>query len=125
MSPIEGRTFSYCILIKNIQLLTDFDRVNKYVCKYIVKIDKKYYVVIYVKNRGQISTKKNLTKKVATSKTNKDKTKENIIYRASTRGRIIIHTKMLQNMLKYAIIFTDFKYIKSSTSPIKLRSGVY
>ena len=40
MSPVEGKTFAACQSMQNIQMLTDCGGVNKYVCKYIGKIDE-------------------------------------------------------------------------------------
>ena len=44
MSPVEGYTFSNCRSMQNIQLLTQTGGVNKYVCKYIGKVDEQNYV---------------------------------------------------------------------------------
>ena len=57
MSPVEGKTFSVCESMQNIQMLTDCGGVNKYVCKYIGKIDEQNYVVIYVDGKSQLVTK--------------------------------------------------------------------
>ena len=40
MSPVEGYTFSICLSMQNIQWLTQCGGVNKYVVKYIGKIDE-------------------------------------------------------------------------------------
>ena len=57
MSLIEGNIFASCLSMQNIKLHTDFGGINKYVCRYIGKIYKNNYVIIYVKVRGQIVTK--------------------------------------------------------------------
>ena len=57
MSPVEGKKFSACQSMQNIQMLTDCGGVNKYICKYIGKIDKQNYVVIYVDGNGQLVSK--------------------------------------------------------------------
>ena len=57
MSPVEGKTFSACLSMQNIQTLTDCGGVNKYVCKYVGKIDEQNYVVVYVDGKGQLVTK--------------------------------------------------------------------
>ena len=43
MSPVEGYTFSNFRSMQNIQYLTQTGGVNKYVCKYIGKIDEQNY----------------------------------------------------------------------------------
>ena len=57
MSPVEGKTFSVCSSMQNIEMLTNCSDVNKYVCKYIGKIDEKNYDVVFVDGRGQLVTK--------------------------------------------------------------------
>ena len=57
MSPVEGKTFSACLSMQNIQTLTDCGGVNKYVCKYVGKIDEQNYAVVYVDGKGQLVTK--------------------------------------------------------------------
>ena len=57
MSPVKGKTFSACLSMQNIQTLTNCGGVNKYVCKYIGKIDKQNYVVVHVDGKGQLVTK--------------------------------------------------------------------
>ena len=52
MSPVEGYTFSNCRSMQNIQCLTQTGGVNKYVCKYIGKIDEQNYIVVQANNRG-------------------------------------------------------------------------
>ena len=50
MSPVEGYTFANCRSMQNIQILTQCGGVNKYVCKYIGKVDKQNYVVVQANN---------------------------------------------------------------------------
>ena len=40
MSPVEGKIFSACLSMQNLQILTRYSSVNKYIYKYISKIDK-------------------------------------------------------------------------------------
>ena len=74
MSPVEGKTFSVCRSMQNIQMLTDCGGVNKYVCKYIGKIDEQNYVVMHVYGRGQLVTKGQFlhNTKITSSKKNED-----------------------------------------------------
>ena len=70
MSPVEGKIFLACLSMQNIQMLTDCGGVNKYVCKYIGKIDEQNYFVVYVDGRGQLVTKGQFlhNTKISTSK---------------------------------------------------------
>ena len=80
ISPVKGYKFSMLCSTQNIQLMTECNGVNKYVCKYIWKIDKKNYVVISVdNNNGTLVTRSMLlhNNKVYTSKINEDKSREN------------------------------------------------
>ena len=80
MSPCESLTFSVCRSMQNIQCLTQSNGVNKYVCKYIGKIDEQNYVVVYVNNeRGGILTTKSTflhNTKITSSKLNEEKIKK-------------------------------------------------
>ena len=55
-------------------MLIDYGGVNKYMCKYIGKIDKQNYVVIYVDGKGWLVIKGQFlyNTKITMSKKNKD-----------------------------------------------------
>ena len=40
ISPVEGYTFYICHLMQNLQTLTGYNGVSKYICKYLVTIDE-------------------------------------------------------------------------------------
>ena len=46
MSPVEGKTFSELRSMQNCQCLMYTNGTNKYVCKYVMKIDASNYVVL-------------------------------------------------------------------------------
>ena len=80
MSPVEGYTFANCRSMQNIQILTQCGGVNKYVCKYIGKVDKQNYVVVQSNNAHgngsfSLSTKSTFlhNTKVSLSKFQEDK----------------------------------------------------
>ena len=56
MSPCEGQTFLICRYMQNIQILLHRGGVNKYVCKYIAKLDEQNYIVVMVdpETNGQL-----------------------------------------------------------------------
>ena len=74
MSPVEGKTFSVCRSMQNTQMLADCGGVNKYVSKYIGKIDEQKYIVVHVDGRGQLVTKGQFlhNTKITLSKKNED-----------------------------------------------------
>ena len=59
MSPVEGHTFTYCQSMQNIQYITNCGGCNKYVIKYIGKIDEQNYVIVYSDSHtnGKLVTK--------------------------------------------------------------------
>ena len=57
ISPVKGYTFSVCKSIRNAQLITGTGVCSKYVCKYIVKIDKQNYFVVLADGSGKLVTK--------------------------------------------------------------------
>ena len=59
MSPCEGYTFANCLSMQNIQVLTQGGGVNKYICKYIRKLDEQNYIVVLVdpETNGQLIKK--------------------------------------------------------------------
>jgi predicted GIY-YIG superfamily endonuclease len=126
MSPVEGKTFSVCRSMQNAQLLTDCGGVNKYVCKYIGKIDEKNYVIVNVDGKGQLTTKSVFlhNTKVTTSKINEDKARENSRDNSHVQGRAISHMEMLHVMLKYPEVITDLNFVKVPTLPLELRAGI-
>ena len=140
MSPVEGYTFANCRSMQNIQLLTQTGGVNKYVCKYISKIDEQNYVVVKAngtdgkgskiysgnnKNRSAMLMTKSTflhNTKVTSSKIQEDKDRQkNLKY---PQGRYISHVEMLHQMLKYPEVITDLQFINIPTMPIEYRAGI-
>ena len=75
MSPAEGYTFSNCRSMQNIQVLTQSGGVNKYVCKYIGKIDKQNYIIVSTNGTGKLVIKSTFlhNTKISSSKIAEDK----------------------------------------------------
>ena len=77
ISPVEGYTFTACQSMQNIQLLTQTGGCNKYVVKYLGKIDDQNYVIVYTDTHtnGILVTKRTFlhNTKVSTSKYNEMK----------------------------------------------------
>ena len=125
MSPVEGKTFAACQSMQNIQMLTDCGGVNKYVCKYIGKIDEQNYVVIYVDGKGQLVTKGQFlhNTKITTSKKNEDDFREKDRFRNHPQGRAISQNEMVNLLLKYPETITNLNFIYISTLPLEFRAG--
>ena len=70
-------TFSICRLMQNIQILLHGGGVNKYVCKYIAKLDEQNYIVVMVdpETNGQLVKVARFldNTKVQTTKINEEK----------------------------------------------------
>lgn len=128
MSPVEGYTFSICQSMQNIQVLTQTGGVNKYVCKYIGKIDEQNYVVVKVddKSTGSLMTKATFlhNTKVSSSKINEDKLREKKYESKYPQGRCISHMEMLHVMLKYPEVITNLSFVTIQTMPLEFRSGM-
>lgn len=126
MSPVEGKTFSVCRSMQNAQQLTECGGVNKYVCKYIGKIDENNYVVVNVDGKGQLVTKAVFlhNTKVVTSKIHEDQAREKSRDNSHMQGRAISQMEMLHVMLKYPEVYSNLNFIQISTMPLELRAGI-
>ena len=80
MSPVDGYLFTACRSMQNVQWLTNSGGVNKYVVKYIGKIDEQNYVIISTDSHknGRLITKAYFlhNTKVSTTNINEKKVKE-------------------------------------------------
>ena len=128
MSPVEGYTFANCRSMQNIQLLTQTGGVNKYVCKYIGKIDEQNYIVVYTdkESNGSLVTKATFlhNTKVATSKINEDKERKSKKDNAYPQGRCISHMEMLHHIFRYPEVTTNLKFVTIPSTPLEFRAGV-
>jgi hypothetical protein len=126
ISPVEGYTFANCRSMQNIQVLTQCGGVNKYVCKYIAKLDEQNYVVVRTDKQKNgclvnIATFLHNTK-VTTTKINEEKSrKDNANH---PQGRCISHMEILHQLLKYPEVVTNLRFVTIQTMPIELRTGV-
>ena len=126
MSPCEGLTFSICRSMQNIQILTQTGGVNKYICKYIGKIDEQNYIVVYFDNKcGSLVTKATFlhNTKVSSSKINEEKEKKKHD-KGYPQGRCISHMEMLHHMLKYPEVTTNLQFTSVPTMPLEFRPGL-
>ena len=133
MSPVEGYTFSNCRSMQNIQLLTQTGGVNKYVCKYIGKVDEQNYVVVKANNNasststsGSASLRTRSTflhnTKITSSKIQEDKDrKKDDKYPQFT---YVSHNEQTQQILGYAEVRTNMNFRNIATMPLEYRKGV-
>ena len=87
-------------------------------------MDEHNYFVVSVDVSGKLITKATFLNntKITSSKMGKDKDREK--NRINTQGNCISHIEMLHVMLKYPEVVTDIDFIKVSTVPLELRSGI-
>ena len=128
MSPVEGYFFTACRSMQNVQYLTLCGGVNKYVVKYIGKIDEQNYVIICTDSskNGKLVSKSFFlhNTKVVGSKINEDKRKEQNREKNHAQGRAISQNEMVHVMLQYAEVYTDLNFVAIPTIPLELRAGV-
>ena len=127
MSPVDGYFFTACRSMQNVQWLTQCGGVNRYVVKYIGKIDEQNYVIICTDSQqnGKLVSKAYFlhNTKVSTTKINEDKVKEQNKKNFHVQGRAISQNEMLHVMFRYAEIYTDLNFIAVPTIPLELRAG--
>jgi hypothetical protein len=128
ISPIESRLFLLCRSMQNVQLIRGTGGCNKYVCKYIAKIDEQNYVIVSVdKNmNGELVTKSTFLHNTKVHRTNINETAVRDSNRESRRpqGRAISLMEMLHVMLKYPEVLTDLRFVTVPTVPLELRSRI-
>jgi hypothetical protein len=128
MSPVDGYLFTACRSMQNVQFLTHCGGVNKYVVKYIGKIDEQNYVIICTDGSkiGKLVSKAFFlhNTKVSTSKFNEDKVKDQNRNKNHVQGRAISQNEMVHVMLRYPEVSTDLNFISIPTIPLELRAGV-
>ena len=127
MSPVESYTFCVCKSMQNIQLIKGTGGCNKYVCKYVGKIDEQNFVVVKANpnDNGNLITQSNFlhNTKVTGSKINEDAKKESSRDRNKPTGRKISLMEMLHVMLKYPEVYTDLKFVEVPTYPLAFRKS--
>ena len=128
ISPVEGYTFVNCRSMQNIQVLTQCGGVNKYVCKYIAKLDEQNYVVIKTDNfKNECLVKKAVflhNTKVTTTKIHENSEKEVSRGAKLPQGRCISHFEMIHQMRKYPDVKTNMRFVTIQTIPLEMRTGI-
>ena len=128
ISPVEGYTFSICRSMQNVQNLTHTNGLNRYVCKYIGKIDEqnKIFIKSHPYKDDSLVNKSTFlyNTKIASSSTNEEKKLSKQRNKYHPKGRAISIMEMLQIMLSYPQVRTDMIFEIICTLPLEQRPGV-
>ena len=128
ISPVEGKTFAACRSMQNVQWLTLSGGLNKYVCKYIGKIDENNHVIIraHPHDPGVLISQKTFlhNTKISSSAINELKALEKKRGNKGPMGRAISLMEMWQMMMGYPQIHTDMVFENVPTLPLEQRAGV-
>ena len=129
MSPCEGYTFANCLSMQNIQVLTQGGGVNKYICKYIGKLDEQNYIVVLVdpETNGQLVKKATFlhNTKVSSTKINEEKSRQNRQNKGRyPEGRSIAIMEQAHVMLLYPEVITNLNFVSIPSMPLEFRVGV-
>ena len=128
ISPVEGYTFAACRSMQNIQCLFQTNGLNKYICKYIAKIDENNYIIIraHPHDPGILIAQSVFlhNTKISTSAINERKALQKKRGKDHPRGREISLMEMLQVMLNYPQIHTDMVFENIPTVPLEQRAGM-
>ena len=122
ISPVEGYTFANCRSMQNIQILTQAGGVNKYVCKYIVKMDEQNYVIVRTDSHknGKLVKRSAYVHKGEDANSNKSERDSHV-----PQGRIISHMEIIHQLLQYPGVITNLNFVNIQTVPIELRVGLW
>ena len=114
--------------MQNIQCLTQSGGMNKYVCKYIGKIDENNHVIIraHPHDPGVLISQSTFlhNTKVTGSAINEMKALEKQRGKKHPKGRAISLMEMIQVMLSYPQIHTDMVFENVPTLPLEQSPGV-
>ena len=128
ISPVIGYTFAATQSMQNAQVLTLANGANKYVAKYLVKIDEQNRVIIGCDaHRNGVLTSQSTflhNTKVTTSKINEEKALSQQRNKNHPKGRAISLMEMYQVMLNYPEVITNLVFVHICTLSYELRAGI-
>eukprot|EP00957_Ditylum_brightwellii_P072326 5497292-Ditylum_brightwellii.AAC.1 len=112
--------------MQNAQQLTECSGVNKYVNKYIIKMDQQNFVVINVNGQesGALVTKDQFLHytKITGSKTNEEKKRKSKHGYDHPQGRASSLMEMYHHIFKYSEVLTDLCFKSIPTVALELQS---
>ena len=111
--------------MQNRQTLKDCGGVNKYVCKYVGKIDEQNYVVVYMDGKSQLVTKGQFlhNTKITTSKKNKDDFRQKDRSCNHPQNQAISQNEIVHLLLKYPETMRNLNFVYISMLPLEFRAG--
>ena len=118
MRPVERYTLSQLKPMQNVQYLMYSTGANKYICKYIGKMDYCIYTTVITDAHKNGTLMRQFTSlhntKVSTSNFNEVKLMEKDKNKNRPNGRVISLMEMIQMMLLYGKVHTDICYSYSN-----------
>ena len=128
ISPVEGYTFCILKSMQNIQSLTHTNGLNRYVCKYIGKIDEQNQIIVRSHPYNQQSLISNSrflhNTKITSSSINESRALAKKRNRHHPKGRAVSLMEMLQILLSYPQTRTDMCFVIIATVPLEQRAGI-
>ena len=128
ISPVEGKTFSACRSMQNVQWITQSDGLNRYICKYVGKIDENNHVIVraHAHDPGVLISQATFlhNTKITSSSINEMKALDKKRNKKHPRGRAISLMEQLQVMLNYPQVHTDMVFEIIPTVPLEQRAGI-
>ena len=125
ISPCEKRTFTACRSMKNIQHLSGSGGYCKYCCKYVGKIDKNNYCIVYTSANGSLircAIFLHNTKRVTSDKLQQAELEKKRNWK-HPQGTVISVNEVWQQILKYPEVITNLNFIMTQTTSLETRTG--
>ena len=127
ISPVEGYTFSILKSMQNVQSLTHTNGLNRYVCKYVGKIDEQNQVLVrsHPHHEGTLISNATFLKntKVTSTSINENRVLSKKRDKFHPKGRLISLMEQIQTMLGFHQVRTDMHFEIISTLPLEHRAG--
>jgi hypothetical protein len=128
MSPVNAPLFPAMRSMQNVQRVFQYS-VNRYVAKYIIKIDLNSHTVLSVNihNERDIRAKSTFlhNTKIASSAYNEKKRIDKQRTKTHPQGRIIARTEIVQILCRDPQVHTNIEFIKVDTTPLEDRVGLH
>ena len=126
ISPVEATLFILCRSMQNVQLIRGTGGCNKYVCKYIAKVDEQNYVVVStnenLRDRLKVTAEFLHNTKISSSAKAEKDLQDKKYSKDAPKGRMISLNEMLHVMLKYPEVITDLQFTTIPTVPLEQRA---
>ena len=124
---MEGYTFSILKSMQNVQSLTHTNGLNRYVCKYVGKIDEQNQVLVRSHPHHEGTLISNATFLKNTKVTSSSILENQVLSRKRSsfhpKGRLISLMEQIQTMLGFHQVRTDMSFELISTLPLEYRAG--